>query len=166
MKFDMIFYNTAELFLKKLIDYINEFNNFKVMSLTALYLDDKYSKFIEDIYKEGWIPEEDLKLKQEFVKENKRTSKAYILEIECKDLTQEYSEKKGKFIYSTIENLKRNIRQKYKLNVPNYFHDILVHAPDDESENQYLINLINSYKENTKNKTKIFVVDKEDEYVR
>ena len=152
MKFDMIFYNTAELFLKKLIDYINEFNNFKVMSLTALYLDDKYSKFIEDIYKEGWIPEEDLKLKQEFVKENKRTSKAYILEVECKDLTQ--------------ENLKRNIRQKYKLNVPNYFHDILVHAPDDENENQYLINLINSYKENTKNKTKIFVVDKEDEYVR
>ena len=166
MKFKLIFYNTAELSLKDIKNFVNQNPNFKVQSLTALYLGDKYSDFISDIYKEGWIPQEDLELKQNFVKQNGRHLNAYIFEVEAKTVTEEYHPRKERKVYVEIEDLKKSIRQSFKSRVPNYFHDILVHSPDCDAENKYINNLIEEYKKTTPYKTKEFVALNENDLIR
>ncbi len=161
-----IFYNTAEPSLRVIRDFITEKCDYKIRSLTALYLGDKYSAFIEDIYKEGWIPKEDLTKKQNFVKENGRHLNAYIFEVELDNVTEVYDERKKRKVYAEAENLKRTLRQAFKGNVPRYFHDILVHSPDCEQENTYINNLIQEYKDNTPFKTKDFLSYDEPQNVR
>lgn len=152
----MILFNSAELFLKDLISKINDSVNTSVVSLASLNLGENYKQFIEDIYKKGPIPQGALRDKQNFVVSNGRSLKVYILCVDFKSVTSVYHEKKEKYVYTEVEELKRLIRAEFKNRVPNYFHDILIHSPDCEEESEYINKLLIEYRQKCNFKEKIF----------
>ena len=165
MKVNFIVFNSGEKLLKDIITYINGTVGCSVTDLTAIYLEDKYGSFIEDVYKMGPIPQEDLKMKQNFVQSNGRTQKIYILTIEFETMHLTYHDAKSKFVYVEEEALKSQLRNSFKSRIEGYFHDILVHAPDCDAESEYIDSVLNKYKLLCRFKSKNLQTHKEEEEI-
>ncbi len=143
-----IVFNTGTDILPEIVEFINLHDGIYISAIEMVYLNNCYDDFFDDIYRLGPIPEYDMNLKKDFVKKQKYSQVAYILSIIFAELNEVYSERKGKNVYVESERLKKEIRDRFKTSIDGYFHDILYHSSDCEEEQAYLIQLINTYKDN------------------
>ena len=109
-----------------ILDYL-DYNNVK-----------NFDEFVRQLYAIDDIKEWKIDMKIEgFVnyKKNIRVIKVFIEEPDFR------KKDNGKYISKKVENLKVQIRNKYSVNIPNYFHDIVIHVGDNYDHTKKISNL-------------------------
>lgn len=142
-----IVFNTGTDILPEIVQFINLHGGVYISEIGMVYLNHHYDDFLDNIYRLGPIPEHDMNLKKDFVKKQEYPQVAYILSIIFTELNEIYSERKDKNVYIESEELKKEIRERFKNSIDGYFHDILYHSSDCDEEQAYLSQLIKAYKD-------------------
>lgn len=131
MLFIGILWNTINDLKKDCIKDIMDHSN--LLDCIELDLGDCYEEFVKDVYACDGILEERLTAKVASM-QNCNCKKIVLFFISETNPTQEYNARKKRQVYSTIENLKQYIRNKYQNNISNYYFDNILHITDDSTE--------------------------------
>lgn len=116
----------------------------KIITNITLNLGDKYEQFVRDIYAQDDIAQWKVDKKIETMFQNSsRKVTALIMNIETKE--KHYHKFKKRMVYTNLENMKVNIRDKYSKLIPNYFFDNIFHVTDNKKEFELDYEILKKY---------------------
>lgn len=150
-------------------DVKNDIGNYgEIAKSFTLNLGEEYEKFVRDIYNQDEIADwkVDKKLETMFKCSDSRKITVLIMKIETN--VQYYHKLKKRMVYTNLEQMKINIREKYSKLVTHYFFDNVFHVTDDENEFKLDYQIVKKYindpkiiieQEETSNKVKKKVVN-------
>ena len=142
MIFAGIIWNPAYQFKDEMNSIFNKYS--KVLHSVELDLKDDYIPFVYDIYNEEDTAKWKIDTKVEHMKEVK-DKKVKVVFFEIDTSTQFYHEFKKCYVFTNVENMKKEVRDTYKNKIDNYFFDIIFHLTDNEKELNYTVNIVDKY---------------------
>ncbi len=116
-----------------------------IIKCISLDLKEDYEQFVRDIYNQDDIAKwkVDKKIETMFKSTNSRKVLALIMDIETN--TSYYHKLKKRMVYTNLEQMKIDIREKYSKYIPYYFFDNVFHVTDDEKEFQLDYKVLQKY---------------------
>ena len=128
-------------------DYFEEIendlkSNFHVHEAKTIQLGDRFSNFVRQVYAIDDIDLWKIEKKISAMSSHSSTIRFFLIEIPNPNFRKKALNNND--ISMTIEKTKLNYRQKYASKINNYFHDIIIHACDNYSQNRQTIRVIDS----------------------
>lgn len=142
MKTIAIIWPPANKFFKDIISDISKSS--KILDAIKIDLNKDINNFVSSIYP---YKDEDL-WKLEYKKKILSTdiqNPICILFLEIQDSELKFCDRKQRMIYENVENLKNEIRQKYKGKIDFYSYDNLFHMTDDSKEYEITLLIIKKF---------------------
>lgn len=127
-----ILWNSMDPFKEEALDDIG--NYCKILGCFSIDLKDDYENFVRDIYSQDDIAEWKVDRKLETMFACSESRKVHIILMDVKTNEQEYHPLKKRMVFKNLEQMKVNIRAKYKEKVNTYFFDNVFHVTDDSRE--------------------------------
>jgi len=140
--FPVLLWATVEPWWDEIEIEINK--KFAVKDKSVLYLGDKFSKFLKEIYKIDDIACWKIKYKLHSLEDYK--PKVRIFWIEIPDPVFRRKNNMMTYISTEVELLKKEIRKKYHVYVKNYVYDIICHIGDNQEHNNKIMKIIKKFK--------------------
>jgi hypothetical protein len=112
----------------------------KVLSITDYVLtDEDHAKLVRNIYSCDDVSPDKIEIKLGYMKLMRPRIRYLIVDFE----DPRFREKKmtGKPLSMTGEDLKTEIRNKYRRSILNYFPDVIIHACDNQEQTDFVMNL-------------------------
>lgn len=145
MKCVGIIWNVAFQFRREIVQMISK-EAVSIDKEMQINLEDHYEEFVRDIY--SCENMEDWKIEKKILyMKSKSPESVYVVIFEIDLGIQRYHEKKKKFVYSNLQDLKDMIRDSYKHRVNNYFFDIIFHCTETDKEFNNCYSVIEKYVE-------------------
>ena len=138
-----VLWNSVQDYVPDILVDISEHG--KVISYFSLELGDNYERFVRDIYSCDEIADWKVDKKIETMYECTDVRRVTIVFINVETSEQTYHIYKKRMIYTNLENMKTEIREKYSRIIPNYFFDNTFHVTDDEKEFKDDLVIITNY---------------------
>jgi len=105
-----------------------------IIEAFSIDLQDDYESFVRDIYAQDSIADWKINKKLETMFNCSDSRTITIVIVNVKTEKKEYHELKKRMVFTNLENMKVQIRGKYKELVNPYFFDNVFHCTDDEEE--------------------------------
>lgn len=156
-----ILWNSVVDMKEQILNDVNEYCD--IIDHFDLELGEDYEQFVRDIYSLDDIAEWKVDKKVETMFACSDVKNVVVVVFNIDTYTMEYHELKKRMVYPNLEEMKKNIRMKYKDLVPVYFFDNIFHVTDNEKEFEDDYNLVKSYaiKKNTNGFNKILKKEKD-----
>lgn len=138
-----IFWNSMNEFKDEAVIDVEKYC--KILGGFPIELGDNYEKFVRDIYSQDEIAEWKVDKKVETMFQCSDSREIYVILMDIDTKEQTYHPFKKRFVYTNLEQMKVDIRTKYKDRVNNYFFDNIFHVTDDEREFIADYSIIESY---------------------
>lgn len=142
MVFVGIIWNPAYKFKDEIDDIFSKYS--KVLHSVELDLKDDYTPFVYDIYSEEDTAKWKIDKKVEHMREVE-DKKIKVVFFEIDTSTQYFHDRKNCFVYTNVENMKKEVRDTYKDKIDNYFFDIIFHLTDNQKELDYTVKVLDKY---------------------
>ena len=144
MKSIGILWNSMNEYRDEAIEYIKKYSI--IEEIIILDLCKNFEKFIRDIYYSESLRTGFIDYKVSIMNDKYDTNTICILFLDVFNSEKIYIERKNKFLYKSVYELKQSIRNIYKDKIKNYSYDNIYHMTDDENEYVLTKNIINKYK--------------------
>lgn len=138
-----ILWNSVQDYKDMAIDDIQKYGS--LIGTFDMSLEENYESFVRDIYAQDEIAswKVDKKVETMFNSSDVRTVTVVFIEV---DLTEQfYHGGKERMVYTNLENLKTEIRDKYGKMIKDYFFDNVFHMTDDERELKADLKVVSNY---------------------
>ncbi len=131
----------------------------EILEVVDLNLSDRYEEFVRKIYSVDDIAEwkVDKKIETMFLSSKSRTVTIVIMDISTKETY--FHPYKKRLVFTNLENLKTDIRERYSKLIPVYFFDNIFHLTDDEHEFNADFEIINNFINSIEQKQKVLSLE-------
>lgn len=138
-----ILWNGMQNHLGDVIEDITSYG--EIIDLFSIDLGNDYEKFVRDIYAQDEIADWKVNKKIETMFQCSDIRKITVVFINIETSKIYYHKLKKRNVFTNLENMKTEIREKYSKLVNCYFFDNIFHVTDDEKEYEADLRVINSY---------------------
>ena len=132
MKTIAILWNSMEDNFENVLNDLKNYSN--ILDCFKINFNDNFDKFISDIYPYSGSDKWKLEYKINIMNNKYKKNEILVLFLDIPNSEKIYCERKKTYLYKNVEEIKQNIRQKYKNLVKNYCFDNIFHMTDDEIE--------------------------------
>ena len=121
MKTIAILWNSMEDNFENVLNDLKNYSN--ILDCFKINFNDNFDKFISDIYPYSGSDKWKLEYKINIMNNKYKKNEILVLFLDIPNSEKIYCERKKTYLYKNVEEIKQNIRQKYKNLVKNYCFD-------------------------------------------